>query len=100
MCVDLGWEEMLGFGLGWGFRRVTGVGIAGLRSVGGAIRVVVDQTVEEVVVGFSSSVEDGGGRSPYNPPNIFVLIWKKRGFFMRFELELSRKVVSFFFLWD
>lgn len=30
------------------------------------------------LLGFSSSVEavdDGGGKSPYNPPNMFVLFW-------------------------
>ena len=39
-----------------------------LRSVGGAILALLDQTV--VLLGLSSSAEEGGGRSPYNPPSI------------------------------
>lgn len=34
------------------------------------------------LLGLSSSVEaadDGGGKSPYNPPNIFVLFWFSDG---------------------
>lgn len=43
-----------------------------MRRVGGANLVVLDHTlVVEVVEDLSSSVEDdGGGRSPYKPPNI------------------------------
>lgn len=48
-----------------------GAKAGGLRSVGGAILVLLDQTEEEeeFPVGLSSS--DGGGRSPYNPPSMF-----------------------------
>lgn len=42
----------------------------GLRRVAGAILVLLDQTL---VVGLSSSAEEGGGRSPYNPPSISKL---------------------------
>lgn len=40
--------------------------------MGGANLVALDHTLEvEVVVDLSSSVaDDGGGRSPYKPPNI------------------------------
>jgi hypothetical protein len=59
-----------GLGLFWDFKIVCGGGGGiGLRRVGGAIKVLVDHTVEVVVVGLSSSAAaDGGGRSPYNPP--------------------------------
>lgn len=52
-------------------RTVCGGG-KGLRRVGGANLVALDHTLEvEVVVDLSSSgAEDGGGRSPYKPPNI------------------------------
>ncbi|KAH0911190.1 LOW QUALITY PROTEIN: hypothetical protein HID58_034511, partial [Brassica napus] len=46
-----------------------GAKAGGLRSVGGAIFVLLDQTEEEFPLGLSSS--DGGGRSPYSPPSIF-----------------------------
>lgn len=68
--------DCTGLGLAWDLRIVLGVANTeeGLRRVGGAILTVEDQTLE---VGFdcflSSSVvvdDDGGGRSPYNPPNI------------------------------
>lgn len=39
---------------------------AGLRSVGGAIFALLDHAL----AAFSSSDDDGGGRSPYKPPNI------------------------------
>uniref|UniRef100_A0A2P2PNI0 Uncharacterized protein n=1 Tax=Rhizophora mucronata TaxID=61149 RepID=A0A2P2PNI0_RHIMU len=42
----------------------------GLRRFGGAISVLLDHAVEALAVDFSSSAEDGGGRSPYKPPNI------------------------------
>uniref|UniRef100_A0A2P2MZZ0 Uncharacterized protein n=1 Tax=Rhizophora mucronata TaxID=61149 RepID=A0A2P2MZZ0_RHIMU len=42
----------------------------GLRSAGGAIKALVDHAAEALAVDFSSSAEEGGGRSPYNPPNI------------------------------
>lgn len=48
----------------------------GFRRVGGANLVVLDQTlVVEVDVDLSSSAEeDGGGRSPYKPPNIVTTL--------------------------
>jgi hypothetical protein len=62
--------ETIGLGLLRGLKIVCGGAKAGgLRSVGGAILVLLDQTEEEFPLGFSSSV--GGGRSPYNPPSIF-----------------------------
>lgn len=61
---------MGGLGLAWDLRTVWGgeKREAGLRRVAGAILVLVDQTL---VVGFSSSAEEGGGRSPYSPPSIW-----------------------------
>lgn len=44
---------------------------AGLRSVGGAIFALLDHTT--ALPAFSSSDDDGGGRSPYKPPNIVYL---------------------------
>lgn len=59
---------------------IMGFGVMGLRRVGGAILTLVDQTLlfclgVLVLVLLSSEVEDdeGGGRSPYNPPNILLL---------------------------
>lgn len=59
-------------GLFWDLRRVWGGVkiVEGLRRVAGAILVLLDQTL---VVGLSSSAEEGGGRSPYNPPSILKL---------------------------
>jgi len=59
-----------GLGLGWVRRRVWGgaKSDAGLRSVAGAILVLEDHTLGVGLL--SSSADEGGGRSPYNPPNI------------------------------
>lgn len=56
----------------WFLRRdVGGAKVAdGLRRVGGAILVALDQT-EAVGLSSSPAAEVGGGRSPYNPPSIF-----------------------------
>ena len=68
----------VGLGLGWARRRVWGGAKreAGLRSVAGAILVLEDQTLGVGLL--SSSAEEGGGRSPYRPPNIFEIRIQKR----------------------
>lgn len=70
--IGLGWEEIGGFDLDCDLRIVWGVANTdeGLRRVGGAILTLLDQTLEVGFEGFSSSVEEGGGKSPYNPPSI------------------------------
>jgi hypothetical protein len=45
--------------------------------------VLLDQTL---VVGFSSSAEEGGGRSPYNPPSISTQLSLDDNKPLRFEL--------------
>lgn len=61
----------VGFGCGGLGRRIVWGRAKGLRSVGGAILALLDQTfVVDVVVEFSSAADVGGGRSPYNPPSI------------------------------
>lgn len=71
----MGWGFWV-LGLDWDLRMVCGAKIEdGFRRVGGAILAVVDQTLEVVVVGLSSS--EGGGRSPYNPPSISTCGLKK-----------------------
>lgn len=69
--MGLGMVVVVGLGLGWTRRRVWGGAKreAGLRSVAGAILVLEDQTLGVGLL--SSSAEEGGGRSPYRPPNIF-----------------------------
>lgn len=68
----MGWAKFDGLGLFWDLRIVCGGAKtdAGFRRVCGAILVLLDHTV--VLLGFSSSAEDGGGRSPYNPPSILT----------------------------
>lgn len=67
-------------GAGREFRRTEGGGAkvaGGLRRVGGAILAALDQPAAE---GLSSSAEDdGGGRSPYNPPSIFADCYLRGG---------------------
>lgn len=59
----------------WGLRIVCGGANTefGLRSVGGAILALLDHTLDDGAVVLSSSVDEGGGRSPYNPPSIVKL---------------------------
>lgn len=55
-------------------RRTEGGGVnaaAGFRRVGGAILALLDQTTGLPPDLSSSDEDDGGGRSPYKPPNIF-----------------------------
>lgn len=84
------WPLVWGFrvlGLDWDLRMVCGGAKIdeGLRRVGGAILAAVDQTLAVVVVGLSSS--EGGGRSPYNPPNISTRGLTKT---LEFETEIRK----------
>lgn len=70
VVVGLEEIEIGGFDLDRGLRIVWGI-LEGLRRVGGAILTLLDHTLFE---GFSSSDDDGGGRSPYNPPSILYTL--------------------------
>ena len=64
-----------------------GVKAGGFRSVGGAIFALLDHTT--ALPDFSSSDDDGGGRSPYKPPNIILYLYLPFAFlgFWEFESE-------------
>lgn len=66
-----------GRGGSFGGRRGVGRRWRGLAEGGGAILAALDQPAAE---GLSSSAEDdGGGRSPYNPPSIFADCYLRGG---------------------